>query len=116
MILSRKIAKLLVTKNVPLSDVVTMLTKYKMLALLPAIKNAVEELSSQGLKRDTVMIESPFPLPEDSVKKIKRIIGNDIAPHEVTINKNILSGFKARFKEKLYDASGERIIKDYITS
>ena len=45
---------------------------------------------------------------------VKNIIGNTSSPHEVTINKNILAGFKARYKGKLYDGSAERIMRQLI--
>jgi F0F1-type ATP synthase delta subunit len=57
------------------------------------------------------MIEAPFALSDDAIRKVKRIVGNDMADHEVTINKKVLSGFKARFRGTLYDGSAERIIK-----
>ena len=68
-------------------------------------------MSAQVGKNDSIIIESPFPLSDDSIKKIKRIVGNDIAEHEVMINPQVLAGFKARFRGTLYDGSAERIIK-----
>ena len=113
--LSRKIAKLLVKDNVPLSSVVEMLTKYKMLSLLPLIQRSVEEISKGEGKRERVQIESPFPLSEDAIAKIKMLTGGEKADHDVTINKSLLAGFKARYKEILYDGSAERIVKNFIT-
>lgn len=63
---------------------------------------------------NTIMIETPFPLSDDAVKKIRNIVGSPTEAHAVVINKNILAGFKARFKGKLYDGSAERIIKQLI--
>lgn len=111
MSLSRKLATLIVTERATLPDVVESLTKYKMLSLLPSVKQAIIQVSSQTGKRDVIEIESPFPLSDDAVTKVKRIVGNDIAEHEVTINPKILAGFKARFRGMLYDGSAERIIK-----
>ncbi len=114
MSLSRNIAKLLTTERTTLSQVVDVLTKYKMLSLLPSIKQSLVQTSSHTDSTDTIMIETPFPLSQESVKKIKRIVGNDLVEHDVVINKRILAGFKARFRGKLYDGSAERIIKQLV--
>jgi F0F1-type ATP synthase delta subunit len=67
---------------------------------------------AQEKKGNTVVkIESPFPLADEAIIHIKKVIGNGDAPHEVTINTNLLAGFKARCKGILYDGSAERIIR-----
>jgi F0F1-type ATP synthase delta subunit len=109
--LSRNIARLLVEKKVTLEDVVSMLRGYKMLGVLPSVEKAVKEIHEGENDKGTMKIESPFPLSDEAVSTIKRIVGNDIAPHKVTINTKLLAGFKVRFKERLYDGSAERIIK-----
>ncbi len=111
MSLSRTIANLLATNRTTLPQVVTILTKYKMLSLLPPVKQALTQLASQRGNIDSIIIESPFTLSDEAVKNVKRIVGNDIAEHEVHINTKILAGFKARYRGKLYDGSAERIIK-----
>lgn len=113
MTLSRQLARLIVEKNVPLEDVIERLKSYNLLSLLPSIKEAVRKLSKDESARDTVHIEAPFPLSSESVARIKRIVGNDLAPHEISLNPNLLAGFKARFKDKLYDGSAERIINEF---
>ncbi len=109
--LSRKLAKLILMKQASLASVIELLTKYKMLSLLPSVHQALLQMSLQVGKKDILMIETPFPLNVDSIKIIKRMVGNENAEHEISINKNILAGFKARFKGVLYDGSAERIIK-----
>ena len=111
MTLTRKLAKLIIEKNMSVEDVVIKLTKYNLLGLLPAIKANVEEIASHTKRGDTLAIESPFPLSDDAIASIKGMTGNDTIPHEITINKNLLAGFKARFKGILYDGSAERIIR-----
>lgn len=87
-----------------------------MLGLLPAVKKSLIEISHRSETRTTVMIESPFLLTSESIQRIKRIVGNDLAPHDVSVNKNLLAGFKARYKEILYDGSAERVIKTFINN
>ena len=112
--LSQTLALFLIEGKVTIDDIVTLLTKYKMLSLLPQIHKAVRKLQISIKDKESIIIESPFSLSEDSVRKIKRIVGNDLANTEVVIKENILSGFKARYKGKLYDGSGERIIQQLL--
>lgn len=101
----------MVQKNVQLEEVVETLRTYKLLALLPSIRDAIITVHKEKNASSTIEIESPFEVTGDALMRIKRIIGNDLANTNVTINKNILAGFKARFKGKLYDGSAERIMK-----
>lgn len=114
MTLSYKIAKIIVEKDANIDDVIVLLRKYKLLSLITSIKDQVKRLGKDVNQRDTLQIESPFEIGDDAIKNIKRIVGNDLAPHSISINKNLLAGFKTRFKEKLYDASAERIIKQLV--
>lgn len=116
MSLSRKLASRILLKQSSLEEVVTLLRKYKMLSLLPSIRTSMLQMSDALEKKESIIIETPFPLSDESIKKIKRIVGNDIASHEVIINKNILAGFQARFKGILYDGSAQRIIRQLLTT
>lgn len=101
----------MVRKKSSVKDVEDVLRTYNLLALLPSIKDAMMKITRDEGMRNTIRIESPFELDEEAIAKIRRIVGNDLAEYEVTINKNILAGFKARYKGKLYDGSAERIIR-----
>jgi F0F1-type ATP synthase delta subunit len=116
MSLSRKLASRLLTNQSSLKEVVTLLTKYRMLSLLPSVRTSMLQMLDVLEKKESIIIESPFPLSDESLQKIKRIVGNDMAKHEVVINKNILAGFQARFKGVLYDGGAQRIIKQLITT
>jgi F0F1-type ATP synthase delta subunit len=116
MSLSRDLAHIIIEKGVSVKNVEKVLRAYKLLSLLPFVLEDVKRLEQNTKVRDTIAIESPFPLSEKAIARVKRIVGNDIADHAVTINKSVLSGFKARFKGRLYDASAERIIKQLITN
>ena len=111
MTLSRSIAKLIVQKKIQVNDLVDTLRTYNLLPLLPSIKEAVIRLVEVRKDRESIRIESPFEIGQAGLQKIKRIVGNDMADTETTINANVLAGFKARYKGKLYDGSAERIIK-----
>lgn len=109
--LSRKLAILILEEKVSLDGVVLALGKYDLLTLLPFIKQSLIQLSHGALKEGTMTIETPYPLSEKSLIRIKEIAGDTHAPHAVIINKKILAGFKAKYKGMMYDGSAERIIK-----
>lgn len=112
--LSRKLATLLTEKNVSVDDVVDTLRKYNLLSLLPNIVKDVKQMNKDESTWDTLLIETPFPVDVEAVAKIKNITGNNSVSYQTTINKNILAGFKARFRGTLYDGSAERIIRQFI--
>ena len=114
--LSRRLAYEIVNKGVSVNDVTEVLKTYKLLSLLPSILKAVSQLHSVNVLQETILIESPFTLSPKALARIKRIVGNDIADHELTISKKLLSGFRARFRGKLYDVSAERIIRQLVDS
>lgn len=111
MTLSRKLAMVIIEKNVSVDVVTETLRKYNLLGLLPFVLTTVMQITSHRNRRDVVTIESPFPLSENSIVHIKKVMRVETQNHEVTINKNILAGFKARWKGVLYDGSAERIIR-----
>lgn len=111
MSLSRRIAETVAEKGVDAPIVVETLARYGLISLLPAIRTELEKISRARGDRETIRVESPFPLDDRALARIKRIVGNDLASADVIINKELLAGFKARYKERLYDGSAERIIK-----
>lgn len=111
--LSRKLAIYILQGKASVNDVVELLTKYDLLTLLPSIKQSLIQMSSSVHKDSTIMIETPFNLSDKSITTIKGIIGNTDAPHSIIINKNILAGFKAKFKGMMYDGSAERVMRQF---
>lgn len=109
--LSRKLAIYILQGKASVNDVVELLTKYDLLTLLPSIKQSLSQMSTGVHKDATIMIETPYNLSDSSITRIKEIVGHQNAPHVVVINKNILAGFKAKFKGMMYDGSAERIIR-----
>ncbi len=109
--LSRTLALYILEGKATLQDVVDVLVKYDLETLLPFIKQALIQMSSGIHASTTILIESPFNLSDESIRTIKGFIGETEAPHSVILNKNILAGFKAKYKGMVYDGSAERIIK-----
>ncbi len=113
MSLSRNIATYLETSNATLKDLDEVLVKYKLQSLLPEILRFLSRKQKIREQKEMVMIESPFPLSEESLSAIKRLVNGKDAEHVVTINGNLLAGFKAKYRDLMYDASAERIIKQF---
>ena len=107
-------AHTVIEKEVSAEKLADALRKYNLLSLLPSIKKDIEKLSRLGKLTEMIAVESPFPLDERALARVKRIVGNDLAEASVSINKDLLAGFKARYKGRLYDGSAERIIKAFI--
>jgi F0F1-type ATP synthase delta subunit len=108
---SRAIATLLAEGKTTPSHVYDVLAKYHMLSLLPSIVSALGQYKLSRNDVLTIMIESPFSLSDDAIIAIKNLIGTKDATHSTTLNKDLLAGFKARYRGMLYDGSAERIIK-----
>jgi F0F1-type ATP synthase delta subunit len=113
MTLSRDIANLILHKNLQVEDAVEILRKYDLLALLPSIQESLAQMTKVQGEEHSIYVETPFPIEEKTIGKIQKMIGSSVAPVRVVINKNILAGFKARYRGKLYDGSAERIIKEF---
>ena len=109
--LSQKIAKMIVEGKLTSKACIEVLEKRNLLSLLPTILRLVKHSVHTKTLEDTIRIESPFPLSDKAIAAVKRIVGNDLAPHVTVINKDLLLGFRARCKGKLYDASALRIIE-----
>jgi F0F1-type ATP synthase delta subunit len=113
MSLSRTIAEYLETSNATSQDVEDVLIKYNLRALLPEILRVLVRKENMRAEKDMVAIESPFPLSEDSITAIKKIANGEDKEHSIKINPNLLAGFKAKYKDTMYDASAERIINQF---
>lgn len=118
MSLSRNIAKEIVKKDIDVKIVTSVLLKYNLLSLLPSILKDVKHIYGKVNTYDTLAIESPFKINKKALIAVQKIVGKEAsnATKTISINKNLLAGFKARFQGKLYDASAERVIKHLLMS
>lgn len=112
--LSRKIAQLLARGNVSTQGVFTYLQEHGLLDLLPHIHKHLKEIRAKEITRNTLVIESPFPLSEKAVGNIQHLIGGGAEEVRTTLNTELLAGFVARFKDKEYDRSAKTIITNFI--
>ena len=115
MSLSRTIAQSIVKNNLPLESVVERLKTYKLLPLLTPIMHHLRVLEKQSSREDTLEIESPFPVSDESLAVILKKSGSKKeSKYHITITPSILAGWKARYRGKLYDGSAERIIRQLV--
>lgn len=109
--LSQKIARMILEGKLTSKACIEVLERRNLLSLLPTIVRLVKYSARIKALENTIRIETPFPLSDTAIKVIKEMVGDDLAPHDVSINKDILLGFRARSKGKLYDRSALRIIE-----
>ena len=112
--LSRRIAQLLASGNVSVESVCTYLQEHGLLDLLPHIHKHLHELRAKEIARNTLVVESPFPLSETALQTIKHLIGETAEEVKTVENKELLAGFVARFKDREYDRSARTIITNFI--
>jgi F0F1-type ATP synthase delta subunit len=95
-----------------LEKLMTFVKKHKLENYLPQI---LENLRKESLKqkvKETLFVETPFDESKESLSKIQNYIsvsGNSPVSHKV--NKNILGGFRAYYKDKKFDGSLENVLK-----
>ncbi|MBP9782586.1 MAG: F0F1 ATP synthase subunit delta [Candidatus Pacebacteria bacterium] len=112
--LSRTLAQLLHKESIHVEGVVTYLKEHNLTSLLPLVLKHLYTLKRKDDERNTLIIESPFPVGDKGVQAIRRMVGNDMAEVREIENTSLLAGFLARYKSKEYDASAKTIIRQFI--
>lgn len=93
------------------SEVLQFLERRKLLTLLPQVLKELQLLEQKERERTMLIIETPFALSQDSMQKVKELVGaNTQVETKIVLKKNLLSGFKALYGGQSYDASARRII------
>lgn len=113
MSLSLSIAKHLEKSPTSVGTLYEVLSKYKLVALLPEITRILKRKQKIEEGEEMVQIESPFPLSKESIDSIKTLVDAKSKEHSIKITPELLAGFKAKYRKKMYDASAERIIKQF---
>ena len=111
--LSRKIAKLLYNQKISVDDTVSFLKKHNLLSIYPNILSYLEFKKRKHVSFNSLIIESPFKLDEDSKEKIKKISSYEKGEIKEMLNEDLLAGFVTRYKGKELDASAQRVIEDF---
>lgn len=111
--LSRNIAKLLINEKISVDDAVSFLKKHNLLSIYPNMLAYLEFKKRKHVSFNSLIIESPFKLDEESREKIKKIAGYENGEIKEMLNEDLLAGFVTRHKGKELDASAQRVIEDF---
>lgn len=84
------------------------LTERNLRQLLPDIIRHVERELEESKKQDVVKIISSHDLSTKLQNEIRNSIDAEDAEIETSVDPQIISGFIARYKGRLFDASGKR--------
>jgi F0F1-type ATP synthase delta subunit len=77
----------------------------KLEAQLPSILNKLEYLLKNLDEKNKIQIEAPHALSEATVKDIKNFLQVPEMEEKVSLNKELIAGFRARYNGIIYDAS-----------
>lgn len=112
--LSRTLATLLYKEKIHVHGVLAYLSQHNLTSLVRPVLLHMQKLKRIEDERNTLRIESPFPLERTSVKAITHLVGEEVHAVTETLKPELLAGFVARYKGKEYDASAQRIITNFI--
>ncbi len=89
------------------------LEKYGKSDLFPSVLDKILVDFKKENESETLVIDSPFELSDDTIKKIKNIVSPLDTDMDVkrNISPKLLAGFRARHKGTVYDASARQYIE-----
>ncbi len=111
--LAKAFSQLLIENKTTLTHVEDALRRFHLLPLLPSILDELKHHEKELRIKETVHIESPFPLNEENKQKIKHMLNAIDKEHIIIENKSLLAGFRARYQGNQVDSSMERILKTF---
>ncbi len=114
--LTKAFAQLLIEEKTTVESVERALTRFHLLSLLPSILGKLKQHQNELQLLDTVHIETPYPLSEDNKYKITKLLKAEQKVVEITENKSLLAGFRARYRQTMVDSSMERILNKFINN
>lgn len=112
--LAKAFATLLIENKTTLPAVEDALKRFHLLSLLPSILDELKHHQKENRISDTIYIESPFPITKDNELTIKKLLNAEEKDHHFIENKNLLAGFRARYKGTMVDSSMKRILNTFI--
>lgn len=114
------LANLIINNPNNLEDIMILVKKYKLEALLPSIFSIIKKTIDQNKKQNSLKIETAFPLDEMAINKIVSLlkkegvqVKTDTQFDEVIINKKLIAGFKVSSKDKIVDATLDTLLSPF---
>jgi F0F1-type ATP synthase delta subunit len=98
-----QLAKVFIQNENKTTEILSLVQRYKLESLLPAVSVYLKKLSSQESNRNRVIVQSAFALNENSKLSIEKLLDTKI--DEVQVNGKLIAGFKAYTRDKIVDAS-----------
>lgn len=114
--LSDAFAHLLIEKKITVSKLEKLLSKYHLSTLLPSILISLKRLEAKQKEHEVVHVSSPFPLSEKTIESIKKELHAPHAEHAVHINKELVAGYVASYKEKKINKSVRLVLDRFINA
>ena len=112
--LAKAFSTLLIEDKTTVDHVENALRRFHLLSLLPSILDELKHHQKEITTAETVYIESPFSITDENKDTIKALLQAKEKDHHFTLNKNLLAGFRARYKGTMVDSSMERILNTFI--
>jgi F0F1-type ATP synthase delta subunit len=85
--------------------------KKKLQAQLPSVLYHLEKIIEQEQEKNGIQIETAHEIKQDTVKHIKTFLKAEELPEVVKIKKDLIAGFRAKWKGTVYDASIKNSLK-----
>ncbi len=92
-------------------EILSLVQRYKLESLLPAVIVYLEKLSTQESNRNMVVVESAFPLSENSKLSIEKMIKMKI--DEQKVDSKLIAGFKIYTRDHIVDASLDTLLAPF---
>lgn len=112
--LAKAFAQLLIQEKISVENIERALLRFHLLSLLPSILAELKQYQKERIEKETVYIESPFPLTDENKESITKMLQVENKAVHTKENKALLAGFRAHYKETMIDSSMQRIITTFI--
>lgn len=106
-----QLAKVFIKYENNTKDIISIVKRYRLESLLPAVMVYLEKLSRQERDRNKVVVQSAFALNENSKLSIEQMIHAKI--DHVQVNKKLIAGFKVYTKDHIVDASLDTLLAQF---
>ncbi len=111
----KALAKLVVDGKVSIEGAHSLLMKYKLLALFPALTNEIGKVIARERVNARAVLRSSHDISDSSAQKIlEKYLGSSKVPYSVHVDKTLLAGFVLTHKKMSYDASARRVINEFL--
>jgi F0F1-type ATP synthase delta subunit len=109
---SKYLAKLIIDNQGNFQKVLEIVKKYKLEKLLPSTLSVIGKIQNREENRNKIKVESVVELDTNSKNEIEKLVNGKI--DKLSIDKNLIAGFKVYTREKIVDASLANMLKKLV--